>query len=130
MAHDQYHRRPVLPTAACRRLERRATIIALNDQLRTTFKGGRVQMTRDFFELDARLRGRALWVMSRYNRFDDDSEHDFGVFIFAGYSFEWDIEYRGKDGIGISVDPSDPAVTFRVLTLYAAADLLGRPSNP
>ena len=26
-------------------MDRRATIIALNDQLRTTFKGGRVQMT-------------------------------------------------------------------------------------
>ena len=131
MAHDQHStRRLVLPTAACRRLERRATIIALNDQLRTTFKGGRVQMTRDFFELDARLRGRALWVMSRYNKFADDSEHNFGVFIFAGYSFEWDIEYRGKDGTGTSIDPADPAVTFRVLTLFAAADLLGRSSSP
>ncbi len=40
-------------------------------------------MTRDFFELDARLRGRAMWVMARYNQFDDESEHDWGVFIFA-----------------------------------------------
>ena len=41
-------------------MDRRAKIIALNDQLRTTFKGGRVQMTRNFYDLDDRLRGRAL----------------------------------------------------------------------
>ena len=110
-------------------MHRRATIIELNDRLRTTFKGGRVQMTPDFFELDAGLRGRALWTMSRYNKFHDDSEHDSGLFIFAGYAFEWCIEYRGKDGTGISPDPADDGQTFRVLTLYAAADLLGRASR-
>ena len=57
----------------------RAKIIELNDQLRTTFKGGRVQMTPGVYELDERLRGRALCVMSRYKKFDDDSEHDCGV---------------------------------------------------
>ena len=104
-------------------------IIELNDCLRTTFKGGRVQMTTGVHELDPQVRRRALWVMSRYNKFDDESEHDWGVFIFAGYSFEWDIEYRGKDGNGISPDPADPDKTFRVLTLYAAADLSGRSST-
>jgi len=102
----------------------RAKIIELNDQLRTTFKGGRVQMTPGVYELDERLRGRALCVMSRYKKFDDDSEHDCGVFIFAGFSFEWRIEYRAKDGIGISPDPADPEKTFRVLTLYCAGDVL------
>jgi len=105
-------------------MNRRSKIIELNDQLRTTFKGGRVQMTRDFYELDARLRGRALWVMSRYKKFDDECEHDSGVFIFAGYSFEWEIEYRGKDGTGVSPDPADHQKTFRVLTLCASADIL------
>lgn len=102
----------------------RAKIIELNDQLRTTFTGGRVQMTPGVYELDARLRGRALYVMSRYKKFDDDSDHDCGVFIFAGYSFEWRIEYRAKDGIGVSLDPADPQKTFRVLTLYAINDEL------
>jgi hypothetical protein len=105
-------------------MNRRQKIIQLNDQLRTTFKGGRVQMTRDFYDLDDRLRGRALYAMTRYSRFDDESEHDWGVFIFAGYSFEWRIEYRGIDGTGPSPDPSDAEKTFRVLTLYAASDLI------
>ena len=95
-------------------MDRRAKIIALNDQLRTTFKGGRVQMTPSVYELDDRLRGRALSVLARYSKFDADSEHDCGVFIFAGFAFEWRIEYRGKDGTGRSPDPSDPEQTFRV----------------
>jgi len=105
-------------------IDKRARIIELNDQLRTTFKGGRVQMTRGVYDLDDRLRGRALSVMARYNKFDDGSEHDAGVFIFAGFSFEWRIEYRGKDGSGVSPDPADPEQTFRVLTLYVLDDVL------
>jgi hypothetical protein len=105
-------------------MDNRAKIVELNDQLRTTFKGGRVQMTRGFYDLDERLRGRALSVMARYNKFDGGTEHDCGVFIFAGYSFEWRIEYRGKEGIGVSSDPADPEKTFRVLTLYAIDDVL------
>ena len=46
------------------------------------------------------------------------------VFIFAGYSFEWRIEYRGQGGIGKSSDPADPIMTFRVLTLYVVDDVL------
>ena len=106
------------------RADKRARIIELNDQFRTTFKGGRVQMTPSVYDLDARLRGRAVYAMSQYKKFDDDSEHDRGVFIFAGYSFEWHIEYRGRDGTGVSPDPTDPDQTFRVLTLYVVKDLL------
>ncbi len=105
-------------------MDKRARIIELNDQLRTTFKGGRVQMTRCVYELDDRLRGRALSMLARYNKFDADSEHDCGTFIFAGFAFEWRIEYRGKGGTGDSRDPADPEQTFRVLTLYAIADIL------
>jgi hypothetical protein len=107
-------------------MDRRATIAALNDQLRTSFKGGRVQMTRNVYDLDDRLRGRALSVLARYDSFDADSEHDTGVFIFAGFAFEWRIEYRyrGSDGTGCSPDPADPDKTFRVLTLYAIDDVL------
>jgi Protein of unknown function (DUF3768) len=105
-------------------VDKRAKIIELNDQLRTTFKGGRVQMTRGVYDLDQQLRGRALSVMARYHTFDAESEHDCGVFIFAGYAFEWRIEYRDKGGIGCSPDPADSDKTQRVLTLYATDDVL------
>jgi hypothetical protein len=116
--------RPDLGANTSTRTNRHEKIIELNDRFRATFKGGRVQVTPSVYDLDARLRGRALYVVSRYNKFHDDSEHDWGVFIFAGYSFEWQIEYRSKDGIGLSADPADPAKTFRVLTLYTVNDLL------
>ena len=105
-------------------MERRTKIIALNDLVRTTFKGGRVQMTPGVFELDDRLRGRALSVLARFDSFHPDSEHEWGTFIFAGYSFEWRIEYRGADSTGISPDPADANKTLRVLTLYALDDVL------
>ena len=66
-------------------------------------------MTRNVYDLDDRLRGRALSVLARYTSFDADSEHDSGVFIFAGFAFEWRIEYRAVDGSGASPDPADPA---------------------
>jgi len=81
-------------------------------------------MTPSVYELDDRLRGRALSVLARYNKFHADSEHDWGTFIFAGFSFEWRIEYRGKDGTGISSDPANADKTLRVLTLYAIDDVL------
>ena len=105
-------------------MDQKAKIIALNDQLRTTFKGGRVQMTPSVYGLDDRLRGRALSALARYNRFDPNSDHDSGVFIFAGFAFEWHIEYRGKDGTSCSPDPANPEQTERVLTLYAIDDVL------
>jgi len=105
---------------------RREKIIALNDEFRRTFKGGRVQMTPAVYNLDPQLRGRAIWAMARYNRFAADSEHDWGVMIFAGYSFEWHIEYRTANGAGLSADPADPKKTFRVLTLYIATDPLAK----
>jgi hypothetical protein len=109
-------------------MDRRHKVVALNDQLRTTFKGGRVQMTRSVYDLDDRLRGRALAVLAQYNKFHADSRHDWGTFIFAGYSFEWRIEYRGKDGVGHSPDPADPDRTMRVLTLYVTEDVLAYPA--
>ena len=62
-----------------------------NDTLRTEFKGGRVLMTEGVRELPPRLRGQALYHMSRYQAFDDDSDHGEGLFIYAGIVFAWHI---------------------------------------
>jgi hypothetical protein len=105
-------------------VDRRRHIAALNDALRTTFKGGRVQITPSVYDLDDRLRGRALSALARYNTFNPEGEHNYGVFIFAGFAFEWRIEYRATDGRGSSPDPADPDKTLRVLTLYAIDDIL------
>lgn len=104
----------------------RARIIELNDELRTTFKGGQVRMTPSIYQLDARLSGRALCAMSRSAKVDRTSDHDRGRFVFAGFAFEWRVEYRSRDGTGSSPDPADPEKTLRVLTLSAVEDLLIR----
>jgi len=109
---------------------RRARIIELNDQLRTTFKGGRAIVIPGVYQLDARLCGRALSVMARRCTFAAADEHDWGVFVFAGYVFEWRIEYRDQDGIGVSADPADPEKTLRVLTLYTVGDVLAQLTLP
>lgn len=102
----------------------RTRIIELNDRLRTTFKDGRVQMMPSAYDLEPRLCGRVLFALSKYRKFDDESEHDHGTFTFAGYLFEWHIEYRSTDDAGPSDNPGDSERTLRVLTLYVIADLL------
>ena len=81
-------------------------------------------MTPSVYQLDDRLRSRTLSVLARYDSFHPDSGHDCGTFIFAGFSFEWRIEYRGAGGTGVSPDPADPEQTLRVLTLYTIDDML------
>ena len=54
-------------------MTRHEKIIQLNDELRKTFRDGRVQMTSAVYNLDPQLRGRALWAMARYNRFADET---------------------------------------------------------
>ena len=86
-------------------------------------------MTPGVYELDARLRGRALFAMSRYRKFPDGSQHDWGRFTFAGYAFEWCVDYRNRDGTGASPDPADSDKTLRVLTLFVVDDLLFRRAS-
>ena len=46
--------------------------------------------------LPARLRGQALYHMSKYQAFDEDSDHSEGLFIHAGIVFAWRIgEFAG-----------------------------------
>ncbi len=105
----------------------RAKTVELNDRLRMTFEGGRVQVLPGIFDLDARLCGRALCVMSRQTATSPD--HDWGTFVFAGYVFEWWIEDRSGDGPSLSTVPADANTTPRILTLYAVDDLLLRAAS-
>ena len=87
----------------------RIDILKANDALRTTFSGGRIEVWHGPYELDDRLIGRMLCVLARYSKFEPDSEHDNGLFIFAGFSFEWRIEMENGE---------------RVLRVWVSADVL------
>src|SRR3569623_690063 len=68
---------------------------ARNDELRQ-FRGGRVLMTLNVWSLPARLRGQALWHMSRYDTFSEDCDHSEGVFFHEGHAFHWHVsEFAG-----------------------------------
>lgn len=61
-----------------------------------------------------------------FNRFTPDNdphdEHDFGVFEHEGQTIFWKIDTYDLDLNMHSLDPSDPAVTARVLTIMLAEE--------
>jgi hypothetical protein len=60
---------------------KRATIRALNDAFRKSFRGGRVVMTAGLAALEAAVRNAVVEKIRTFDAFDDDSdpwgEHDF-----------------------------------------------------
>lgn len=59
-----------------------------------------------------------------FDAFTEDNnphgEHDFGAFEHGGTKYFWKIDYYANDKLHGSPDPSDPAVTCRVLTVMRA----------
>jgi hypothetical protein len=94
----------------------------LNDQFRQTMRGGRLMLTRGIVGRDdtnAILdRVRQFNTLSEGN--DPYGEHDFGAFDHAGDKVFWKIDYYDPELVQGSEDPSDPAVTTRVLTIMLA----------
>jgi hypothetical protein len=94
----------------------------LNDTFRRTFRGGRVVVTAslsdraDLSEIIAKV--KAFEDFSQDN--DPYGEHDFGAFTHAGDTLFWKIDYYDSDLSEGSLDPSDPDVTARVLTVMLA----------
>lgn len=64
--------------------------------------------------------------MSAFDRFDPHndphSEHDFGDIHLWGAELLWKIDYYAPDLLYGSDDPSEPAVTRRVLTVLLAEE--------
>lgn len=100
-------------------------IRALNDELRTKFRGGTISMSASVSALPEEVRAQALCQMAAYNGFSIDNdrcEHDFGAFEFFGRKWFWKIDYYDSAMHAGSEDPSDPSKTQRVLTLMLAED--------
>ena len=99
-----------------------AKIAALNDHARRSFTGCRVVITRGVQALDDVP--SVLDQVRRYSAFTPDNdpygEHDFGSFIHDDINIFWKIDTYDADLQMQSPDPSDPAVTARVLTVMLA----------
>ena len=103
--------------------DRRDAIASLNDTFRSSFIGGRVFLTKGVAALDLARQARLMMaVKTASTDIENDpwGEHDFGALNHQGVRYFWKIDYYALDSETLSPDPSDPAVTRRVLTVMRA----------
>ena len=74
--------------------------------------------------LEEAARARLLAAVQAFSAFTPDNdpygERDFGSVVVAGATFFWKIDYYDAGLRGGSPDPTDAAVTSRVLTIMRA----------
>ena len=116
------------PTGALLMSERKQhheRIRALNDNLRRqgpqNTPSVRWVLTRGVLELGTMFVAKAIQSVQTFDAFDADNdphrEHDFGGFSVGETRLFWKIDYYDRSLDGGSPDPSDEAVTCRVLTI-------------
>ena len=103
-----------------------ARIRALNDAMRQRLIGGMALMTPGIAALGPEAVARIIKTIEVYDDFchanDPHEEHDFGAFDAEGKRVFFKIDYYDH-GLRIhSADPSDPAVTQRVITIMLAEE--------
>ena len=101
-------------------------IAALNDQFRNTLFGGRVIITAGISSLPPHTQTLILQAVQSFKTFTSDNdpygEHDFGSINLQEQAIFWKIDYYDNALEYASPDPSDPAVTTRVLTIMLAEE--------
>ena len=101
-------------------------IRALNDELRQNFATGTAVMTAGVAALGAEAVARIVKTIAVYDVFchanDPYEEHDFGSFEVDGHTIFFKIDYFDSTLTVHSPDPSDPAVTKRVITIMLAEE--------
>jgi hypothetical protein len=99
---------------------------ALNDQLRTTFVGGAVMITQGVEAIPIPRRKLILEQVRQFAAFTPDNdpygEHDCAILEAEGEKIMFKIDYYDRDVKFHSPDPTDPAVTTRVLTIMLACE--------
>lgn len=109
--------------------DKTARIRALNDQFRTATMADAQHLGRRVFTSGVWALGPAACfdILCKVRGFKDFTEandpwneHDFGAFDYKGQKIYWKIDYYDKACAAGSPDPTDPAVTCRVLTVLLA----------
>lgn len=107
-------------------LEKTARIRELNDDLRKYMIGGSAVMTPGIAALGADAVERIVKTIAIFDDFsnanDPHEEHDFGSVELEGQMIFFKIDYFDKSLTNHSPDPSDPAVTERIITLMLAEE--------
>ena len=106
-------------------MSNKATIAALNDELRTTLvRGGKTLLTNGVASLGAAHINRITQAVRAFSDFTGDNdphnEHDFGAVDVDGDRFFWKIDYYDNRFEGGSENPADPTCTQRVMTIMFA----------
>jgi Protein of unknown function (DUF3768) len=101
-------------------------IRTLNDELRHTLTEATAVMTCGVAALGPEAVARIVKTIEVYDNFchanDPYEEHDFGSFEVAGHTIFFKIDYYDSTLTVHSPDPSDPAVTKRVITIMLAEE--------
>jgi hypothetical protein len=96
----------------------------LNDQLRHTLTGGMAVMTPGIAALGQEAVERIVKTIAVFDDFchanDPHEEHDFGSFEAEGHTIFFKIDYYDQNLTYHSPDPTDAAVTVRVITVMLA----------
>ena len=96
----------------------------LNDQARQTLSGCRVMVTQGIQQLDQL--DEILTVVRQFRDFNSSNdpygEHNFGKIELFGEIIFWKFDYYDLALEYGSDNPSDPAVTQRVLTIMLASE--------
>ena len=98
----------------------------LNDQLRRQLTTGLAVITPGVAALGQEAVDRIVKTIAVFDDFchanDPYQEHDFGSFEADGHEIFFKIDYYDNDLTCHSPDPSDPAVTKRVITIMLAEE--------
>jgi hypothetical protein len=104
--------------------DRVARIRELNDGLRTTGRGGMVQMTNGIAALGKQTVNLVFDSVAGFAGFTPDNdphgEHDCASLSVGCVQIIWKIDYYDRSRRIHSPDPADPKVTVRVLTVMLA----------
>jgi len=107
-------------------VERKNQILRLNNQLRQTFKGGRIMTTSGIEELPVLTKLRILKAIQNFDGFtpenDPYGEHNFGEGTESENRYFWKIDYYDQHCKYGSEDPANPSITTRVLTIMLAKE--------
>jgi hypothetical protein len=102
------------------------TIAELNDAFRRSFLGGLVLVTAGINSLPSDVQAAITARVRSFEEFDADNdpygEHDFGSFVHGGQKIYWKIDLYDRNHEFFSPEPTDPAKTYRVLTILLAEE--------
>lgn len=101
-------------------------IRSLNDQLRTSFTGGRVMMTQGVNALADATIAKVMRAVRDFDDFGEDNDpygtHEFGMLEIDGERVMFKIDAYDQNLEYGSPDPADPSVTTRVMTILLASE--------